>query len=125
MSTQRIHIGDALRKRAEQLNKGPTELGREIHCTRNNIYRYYESTEMRTDTLRLFCRALDFNFFKLIADDIEGITESAAEPLELYKKQEKEKEKTSDKVGVTFFIDVSDIDNFKTEFKDFLADNRE
>lgn len=60
-----VHVGQAIKKRIEELNMTKTEFGRLIGVPQQHINRILERETMETMRLVKVCKALDFNFFAL------------------------------------------------------------
>jgi len=60
-----INIGEKIKLRAKQLRIGPTELGKMINTSKQNIYGIYKRKTVDTETLRKLSAALDYDFFEL------------------------------------------------------------
>lgn len=60
-----IHIGEEIKRKAKELNLGPTELGRRINKTKSNVRDIFNRTSIDTELLKEISKALDFNFFDL------------------------------------------------------------
>jgi hypothetical protein len=58
-----IHIGKEIQKRATEKRIGPTELGRMINTSKQNVYRIFKQKSLDTDQLQMISKALDFDFF--------------------------------------------------------------
>lgn len=58
-----MHIGEKVRARAKELRIGPTELGRMIKTSKQNVYGIFERKSMDTELLQKLCKALEFDFF--------------------------------------------------------------
>ena len=59
-----IHIGHLIR---EQLHKDQRSVGwlaREIHCTRNNVYKIFNKPSLDSDLILRISNAMNFNFFQ-------------------------------------------------------------
>lgn len=85
-----VHIGEEIRKRAKALRWSDTKLAVELAAHRNTVAQYYKDASIDTDVLAKLCTLLDFNFFKLLYEDVESSrpqTSMAAEPQAEYKRQ--------------------------------------
>lgn len=63
-----VHIGEAIKKRFDELEITKTEFGRRIGIPQQHVNRLFERDTMETKRLIKVCRALDFNFFALFCD---------------------------------------------------------
>lgn len=59
-----INIGEKVKLRAKQLRIGPTELGKLINTSKQNVYGIYKRKSLDTETLRKLSAALDYDFFE-------------------------------------------------------------
>lgn len=60
-----VHIGQAIKKRLDELEMTKTEFGRRIGVPQQHVNRIFERETIETKRLVKICRALDFNFFAL------------------------------------------------------------
>ncbi|MCB9234467.1 MAG: hypothetical protein H6581_22625 [Bacteroidia bacterium] len=74
-----MHIGEKIKLRSKELRIGPTELGEMINTSKQNIYGIFRRENLDTSLLRAISLALEFNFFELLARELEGSLPS--EPL--------------------------------------------
>lgn len=58
-----MRIGEKIKERAEELRIGPTELGRMIKTSKQNVYSIFERDSIDTLLLQKLSKALDFDFF--------------------------------------------------------------
>ena len=58
-----IHIGERIRKRAKELRIGPTELGKMIHTSKQNVMGIYKRKSLDAEMLSKISKALDYDFF--------------------------------------------------------------
>ena len=58
-----VHIGEKIKARARELRMGPTELGKLINTSKQNIYGIFKRKTVDTWLLQKLSDALDFNFF--------------------------------------------------------------
>lgn len=72
-----IHIGEKVKARAKSLRIGPTELGKMINTSKQNIYGIYKRKSLDTETLRKLSNALDYDFFEYyrMSDDTPKLVE--------------------------------------------------
>lgn len=68
-----FHIGEKVKARAKQLRIGPTELGKMINTSKQNVYGIYKRKSLDTETLRKLSAALDYDFFDLYRANEEVI----------------------------------------------------
>lgn len=60
----KVHIGEKIRKRAEELKTGTTELGRIINTSKQNVYGIFKRSSIDAQLLYEVSKALRFNFFQ-------------------------------------------------------------
>ena len=60
-----IHIGQAIKKRLEELDMKKTEFGRLIDTPQQHVNRIFDRDTIETKKLVRICKALDYNFFAL------------------------------------------------------------
>lgn len=67
-----INIGEKVKLRAKQLRIGPTELGKLINTSKQNVYGMYKRKSLDTETLSKLSAALEYDFFEYyrINDDL-------------------------------------------------------
>lgn len=82
-----INIGEKVKLRAKQLRIGPTELGKMINTSKQNIYGIYKRKSIDTETLRKLSTALDYDFFEYYRHS-EEITK-INDPVGVYEKANK------------------------------------
>ena len=58
-----MHIGEKVKARAKELRIGPTELGRMIKTSKQNVYGIFERKSMDTELLQKLSKVLEFDFF--------------------------------------------------------------
>lgn len=63
-----IHLGQAIKKRFDELEITKTEFGRRIGIPQQHVNRIFERDTMETKRLIKICRALDYNFFALFCE---------------------------------------------------------
>lgn len=74
-----IHIGEAVKRRFEELELTKTEFGRRIGVPKQHVNRIFQRETMETKRLVNICQALDYNFFSLFCDYTDsGRTATAA-----------------------------------------------
>jgi hypothetical protein len=79
-----VHIGEKIKQRAKQLRIGPTELGKRINTSKQNITGIYKRKSIDSTLLKELSKALDFNFFQYytpeslsVAGESEAVYNSA------------------------------------------------
>lgn len=68
IALKEVHIGQAIKKRIEELGMTKSEFGRLIGVPQQHINRILERDTMETKKLIKVCRALEFNFFALFCE---------------------------------------------------------
>jgi len=84
-----VHIGEEIRKRAKSMRWSDTKLALELELHRNSMSTLYRKESIDTDILVKLCSLLDYNFFKLLYEDVERSRphlSMAAEPPVAYKR---------------------------------------
>lgn len=59
-----INIGEKVKLRAKQLRIGPTELGKMIDTSKQNVYGIYKRKSIDAEILRKLSAALNYDFFE-------------------------------------------------------------
>lgn len=59
-----MHIGKEIKKKAKERRIGPTELGRLINTSKQNVYQIFKKKSIDTDQLEMISKALGFDFFQ-------------------------------------------------------------
>lgn len=94
-----LHIGEKIREKARERRIGPSELGRMINTSKQNIYSIFKRKTVDTDLLHKLSEALQFDFFSYYIERREGrpekrtLPQSKQEVAELKKDLEHYKEK--------------------------------
>ena len=73
-----IHIGDRIKQRLKQINRTPSWSAQEICCARTNVYKIFMRSSIDTALLMQISRALNYNFFKELADIQDSSCEKSA-----------------------------------------------
>ena len=68
-----IHIGERIKQRAVQLRIGPTELGKRINTSKQNIHGIYKRRSLDSILLKEISKALDFNFFQYYSSGTSSV----------------------------------------------------
>lgn len=61
----KLHIGERIKARARELKIGPTEFGKLINTTKQNVTGIYSRASIDSSLLFEISKVLQFNFFKL------------------------------------------------------------
>ena len=59
-----IHIGHLIREQLKADDRSVSWLAREIHCTRNNLYKIFNKPSLDGDLILKISVAMNFNFFQ-------------------------------------------------------------
>ena len=59
-----IHIGHLIHEQLKKDQRSVSWLAREIHCTRNNVYKIFNKASLDSDLILKISRAMQFNFFQ-------------------------------------------------------------
>jgi hypothetical protein len=73
-----IHIGEKIRQRAKELRIGPTELGKKIHTSKQNITGIFKRKSIDAELLSKFSKALQYDFFQYYQPDSALFAEEGA-----------------------------------------------
>ena len=63
-ATSNIHIGHIIQVRLKTDQRSVSWLAREIHCTRNNVYKILNKPSLDGDLILKISLAMNFNFFR-------------------------------------------------------------
>lgn len=66
METQEsnIHIGHLIHEQLRKDQRSVGWLAREIHCTRNNVYKIFNKASLDASLILKISQAMNFNFFQ-------------------------------------------------------------
>ena len=59
-----VHIGEKIKSRAKELRIGPTELGKMINTSKQNVYGIYKRKSIDVEMLKKISEALNYDFFQ-------------------------------------------------------------
>lgn len=59
-----LHIGHLIQEQLRKDKRSVGWLAREIHCTRNNVYKIFGKASLDSDLILTISKALQFNFFQ-------------------------------------------------------------
>lgn len=59
-----IHIGHLIREQLKKDQRSVSWLAREIHCTRNNVYKVFNKPSLDSNLILKISKAMKFNFFQ-------------------------------------------------------------
>lgn len=62
--TNGIHIGRLIHEQLKQDQRSVSWLAREIHCTRNHVYKIFKKYSLDADLLLRISTVMQFNFFQ-------------------------------------------------------------
>lgn len=71
METQEnnIHIGHLIHEQLRKDQRSVGWLAREIHCTRNNVYKIFNKSSLDSDLIMKISKVMNFNFFQYYTAD--------------------------------------------------------
>lgn len=73
-----VNIGEKIKQRAKELRIGPTELGKLINTSKQNVYGIYKRKSIDTEMLRKLSKALNCDFFQYYYNEnLSIVTENA------------------------------------------------
>lgn len=75
-----LNIGEKIKQRAKELRIGPTELGKMINTSKQNVYGIYKRKSIDTDLLRKISKALNCDFFQYYITDSVTYSHEGAPP---------------------------------------------
>ena len=88
-----VHIGEKIKQRAKELRIGPTELGKLIFTSKQNVSGIYKRKSIDVESLQKISQALNYDFFQYYRVEIYSNTmlspDNANEEVSLYKKLDK------------------------------------
>ena len=77
-----IHIGQLIHEQLKADQRSVSWLAREIHCTRNNVYKLFNKPSLDSNLILKISQAMQFNFFQYYtADFLESIKERTGEEI--------------------------------------------
>ncbi len=59
-----LHIGHLIQEQLRKDQRSVGWLAREIHCTRNNVYKIFNKPSLDGDLILRISKAMNFNFFQ-------------------------------------------------------------
>ena len=68
MEQHEPHIGNLIKQELKRQGRSITWLARQIHCSRENLYKIFRKHWINTDMLLRISDALNYDFFKLLSD---------------------------------------------------------
>ena len=88
-----VHIGEKIKQRAKELRIGPTELGRLIFTSKQNVGGIYKRKSIDVEALQKISQALNYDFFQYYKVELnagsKGASDMANEDANTYKKLDK------------------------------------
>ncbi len=105
-----VHVGEAIENIRAMRGMPKTTLAARMGRSAKNLHELLKNPSWDTLLLMQVCRALDYNFFSLLAQDLDGIgvpTGQAAEPVAPYKMAPTNKDKGSG-LDITIHVDPND-----------------
>lgn len=75
-----IHIGNLIREQLRKDQRSVSWLSREIHCSRNHLYKVFRKPSLDADLLLRISKSVQFNFFQYYtAEFLESLRERTGE----------------------------------------------
>ena len=75
-----IHIGQLIHEQLRKDQRSVGWLAREIHCTRNNVYKIFNKPSLDSDLVLRISKAMQFNFFQYYtAEFLENLRKRTGE----------------------------------------------
>lgn len=68
--TGHIHIGHLIEEQLKKDERSVSWLARQIHCTRNHVYKIFRKSSIDCALLLRISKAMQFNFFQYYAADV-------------------------------------------------------
>lgn len=59
-----LHIGRLIQEQLRKDQRSVSWLAREIHCTRNNVYKVFNKPSLDSNLILKISKAMNFNFFQ-------------------------------------------------------------
>lgn len=75
-----IHIGQLIREQLKADERSVSWLAREIHCTRNHVYKIFNKPSLDSALILRISKVMHFNFFQYYtADFLESMKDRTGE----------------------------------------------
>ena len=65
-----IHIGHLIREQLRKDQCSASWLAREIHCTRNHVYKIFNKPSLDSNLILKISKAMHFNFFRYYSAEV-------------------------------------------------------
>ena len=65
-----IHIGHLIREQLHKDQRSASWLAREIHCTRNHVYKIFNKPSLDSNLILKISKAMHFNFFRYYSAEV-------------------------------------------------------
>ena len=65
-----IHIGHLIREQLRKDQRSASWLAREIHCTRNHVYKIFNKSSLDSDLILKISKTMHFNFFRYYSAEV-------------------------------------------------------
>ncbi len=65
-----IHIGHLIREQLRKDQRSASWLAREIHCTRNHVYKIFNKPSLDGNLILKISKAMHFNFFQYYSAEV-------------------------------------------------------
>ena len=72
MEEKPLHIGSVIRETMKEQGRSASWLAKQLHCTRENVYRIYAREWIQTDMLLRISLVLEVNFFLCYAEYLQN-----------------------------------------------------
>lgn len=75
-----LHIGHLIQEQLRKDQRSVGWLAREIHCTRNNVYKIFNKASLDADLILKISKSMNFNFFQYYtAEFLENLRKRTGE----------------------------------------------
>ena len=65
-----IHIGHLIREQLRKDQRSASWLAREIHCSRNHVYKIFNKSSLDSNLILKISKAMHFNFFRYYSAEL-------------------------------------------------------
>ncbi len=65
-----LQIGERIRRRLDEQNETVVWLSRQLSCSRTNVYKIFEKSNLDTGLLMRISTILKYDFFKLYSEEL-------------------------------------------------------
>lgn len=75
-----IHIGHIIREQLRKDQRSASWLAREIHCTRNHVYKIFNKPSLDSNLILKISKTMHYNFFQYYSAEVtKGLKERMGE----------------------------------------------